>query len=300
MKQKIFALYILLAGAFWGSSCLFVNKLTSMGFSPIHCTAIRVICGALILNAVLLFKGRGLKLYRIDLPSWGLAAASGIGSVLAMCLFYYYCMTETSAAVSAILLYTAPVFVMIMSVLFFKEKITVRKVAAFAVAITGCALVSGIAGGAAVSLKGLLFGVLSGLAYSLYGILTTFYMKRNQERLTFSALNFTFASLGVVWLLDVAELKTVMAAAAPLPTLLGLFVLFSLCTAVLPYVLYTKGLAGVRPDVASILAFVEPLTAALLGICVLKQPFSPLQGVGIGLVIAALAILQLPPKKRKT
>ena len=297
MKTKLSALYILLAGAFWGSSCLFVDRLTLLGFSPIHCTAIRVIGSALILNGALLVKGRGLKPYRIGLPSWGLAAASGLCSVLAMCVCYYYCMTETSAAVSAILLYTAPIFVMIMSALFFKERITPRKILAFGVAITGCALVSGIATGSAVTLKGLLFGVLSGFAYSLYGILTTFYMKRNKEPLTFSALSFAFASLGVLFLLNGREFSATLAEVGMSLPLLAFFTLFSLCTAVLPYVFYTGGLAGVRPAVASILAFVEPLTAAALGIAVLKQPFTLLQGVGMGLVIAALLILQLTPKK---
>ncbi|MGN1445736.1 MAG: DMT family transporter, partial [Eubacteriales bacterium] len=56
---------------------------------------------------------------------------------------------------------------------------------------------------------------------------------------------------------------------------------------------YTVGLSGVRPDVASILAFSEPLTAAVLGIVVLKQPFDVYQGIGIGLVTAAIVLLNI-------
>ena len=295
-SNKLSVIYILIAGALWGSSCLFVGKLTEMGFSPLQCTAIRCVTAAIILNAALVIKG--VRNYKISAASWGLCALSGICSVLAMCIFYYYSMTTTSAAVSAILLYTAPVFVLIMSVIFFKEKMTAKKIGAFCVAIVGCALVSGIASGAAADTMGIVFGVLSGLAYSLYGILTTFYMRKNTERLTFSALNFTFAAIGAVAISDPVETVRVIGELPRLPLSLLFFVLFGLCTAALPYVFYTAGLSGVRPDVASILAFSEPLTAAVLGIAVLKQPFDFTQGIGIALVIAAIVMLNVSVKRK--
>lgn len=296
MKNKISVIYILLAGALWGSSCLFVNKLTELGFSPLHCTAIRIVLAAIILNTALIIKGKGFKYYKISLPSLALVVVTGLFSVLSMCLFYYSCMTETTAAVSAILLYTAPMFVMIMSVIFFKEKITTKKIAAFIVAIIGCALVSGIASGVVASPKGILFGILSAFSYSLYGILTTFFMKRNSEPLAFSALSFAFAALGALVLTDTAELVNIASQTEHIYILIPYFVVFSTCTAVLPFMFYTKGLSGVRPDVASILAFIEPMTAAVLGILVLRQPFDIYQGIGIGLIIVSIVLLNIKLK----
>ncbi len=301
MKNRISVIFVILAGAFWGSSCLFVSRLSALGFTPLQCTAIRIFIGALILNAALVIKGRGFGLYRVSLVSFGLAAASGICSVLAMCVFYYYCMTMTGAAVSAILLYTAPVFVMIMSVAFLGERITPKKIAAFAVAIVGCALVSGAASGVTVNAVGVLCGVLSGFAYSLYGILTSLYMKRNSEPLAFSALSFAFAAVGALLLaspVGVVQRASAIEGVGVL-TLILLFIVFSLCTSVIPYVLYTAGLVGVRPDVASILAFSEPLTAALFGIAVLRQPFDLWQGAGIALVVTAIVILNISFARKK-
>ena len=285
---------VILAGAFWGSSCLFVDKFSSsFGFSSIQSTAIRVVMAALILNIAVIIKGRGFKLYRISLASYGLAAASGIFSVLAMCLFYYSCMMETSAAVAVILLYTAPIFVMIMSLIFFKEKLTFQKIAAFVIALGGCALVSGVLSGSAVSLWGIISGVLSGFSYSLYGIFTSFYMKKNKEPLTFSALNFLFASVVAVAISSPWEIvKKTAESSLPVGALL-FFGLFSLCTAVIPYVLYTAGLSGVKPDTASILAFSEPLTACIFGALVLHQTMDGFGIAGIALVCAAIVILNL-------
>ena len=291
MKNKLSVICVLLAGVLWGSSCIFVNKLSAAGFSPMQCTAIRTLFGALILNAALLIKGR--RHYKMDFKSYGLCAASGICSVLAMCIFYYYSMTYTSAAVSAILLYTAPMFVMVMSVLFLGERFTAKKIVAFVIAIVGCALVSGVATGATVSGLGILFGVLSGFAYSLYGIFADLFMKRNREPLTFSALSFAFAALGALVISKPWEIVSISASHDNAFLLPLMFIVFSLCTAVLPYLLYTKGLVGVRPDVASILAFSEPLMAAVFGTLVLHQPMDAWQIGGIVLVSAAIVILNV-------
>ena len=295
--NKLSVLFVIAAGIFWGSSCLFVNVLTEWGFSAVQCTAIRVFMAARMLNGVLLISG--VKNYKISLWSWGMCAVTGICSVLAMSLLYYACMVETSAAVSAILLYSAPVFVMIMSVIFFRERITVQKVVAFCVAIVGCALVSGVASGIELNTMGLIYGVLSGFTYSLYGILTTFYMRKNTNRLTFAALNFLFASLAALVISDPADIVRKVAVTDSVVGTLGYFVVFGLCTAVFPFVLYTVGLSGVRPDVASILAFSEPLTAALFGIVILRQPFDKYQEVGIVLVTSAIVLLNITFKKRK-
>ena len=291
---------VILAGAFWGSSCLFVNRFnTDFAFTSIQSTAIRTVVAALILNIALIIKGKGFRLYKISLGSYILSACSGVFSVLSMCLFYYSCMYETSAAVAVILLYTAPVFVMIMSLVFFKECLTVKKIVAFGFAICGCALVSGVASGTALSVWGIVSGVLSGFCYSLYGIFTEFYMRKNREPLTFSALNFLFAAVVSVIIASPADIVKKTAVQGNIPDSILFFLVFGLCTAVIPYVLYTVGLVGVRPDTASILAFTEPLTACLFGTFVLKQDMDAFGIMGIILVCAAIVILNLNFRKKK-
>lgn len=299
MKNKIYVFFVLLSGVLWASSCLFVNRFTEWGFSSLECTSVRMVFGAILFNVFMLIKNP--KGYKISLASFGLCVLSGFCSVLAMSLFYFKCMTETSAAVSAILLYTAPIFVMIMSVIFFKEKITWRKIVAFCLAIVGCALVSGIATGAKISTMGIVYGLLSGFCYSIYGIITAFYLKLNGGKgtLTFSSLSFLFAAIGSLVVTSPVEIVRRTVEIGNIPFMIVFFVLFGMCTAFLPFALYTKGLEGVRPDVASILAFVEPLAAAVLGIVILGQPFDAIQAVGIILVTSAIIVLNIPSRVKK-
>lgn len=88
---------------------------------------------------------------------------------------YFRTMQTTSLSVAAVLLYTAPIMVTIMSVPLFKEKLTASKVAACVLAFTGCIFVTGLLGNAqAVSASGILTGLLSGFGYALYSIFGRF------------------------------------------------------------------------------------------------------------------------------
>ena len=174
-----------------------------------------------------------------------------------------------------------------------------KKISAFIIAVVGCALVSGVVGEAVVSGRGVIFGVLSGFAYSLYGILTLLYMKKNKEPLAFTAQSFIFAAIGSLFIANPIEIvKT--AVELPNPWLVfAAFVVFGLFTSVFPFALYTVGLSGVSASTASILAFSEPLTAAVLGITVLGQALDIFGALGIVLVVTAIVILNLPSRKDK-
>ena len=299
MKNKIYVFIVILSGIFWGSSCLFVDYLkTHTPATSVQITAIRIVLAALVLNLWLIVKGKGFSLYKISGKSWLLCAISGFCSVVAMGMFYYSCMVETSAAVAVILLYTAPLFVMIMSLFFFKEKMTEQKMVAFVIAIVGCALVSGIASGSRISALGIFLGLMSGFTYSLYGIFTSIFMKENKDTLTFTALSFFFAAIGALIISKPWEIVKFTVEVENIPLTLIMYLLLAICTAVIPFFLYSKGIEGVKPDVASILAFSEPLMACVFGTAVLGQDMDVFGVIGIVCVCAAIVVLNVNFKKK--
>ncbi len=299
MKNKIYVFIVILSGIFWGSSCLFVDYLkTHTPATSVQITAIRIVLAALVLNLWLIVKGKGFSLYKISGKSWLLCVISGFCSVVAMGMFYYSCMVETSAAVAVILLYTAPLFVMIMSLFFFKEKMTVQKMVAFVIAIVGCALVSGIASGSRISALGIFLGLMSGFTYSLYGIFTSIFMKENKDTLTFTALSFFFAAIGALVISKPWEIVKFTLEVENIPLTLIMYLLLAICTAVIPFFLYSKGIEGVKPDVASILAFSEPLMACVFGTAVLGQDMDIFGVIGIVCVCAAIVVLNVNFKKK--
>lgn len=297
MIKKLSLLSVLLSGVFWGSSALFVSSLMELGFSSLECTSIRLTLAVPILHAILIFCGR--KNYKINASLLITFALCGLLSVLTMCICYFYAMILTSAAVSAVLLYTAPIFVMVMSVVFFKERFTLKKSSALILAFIGCALTSGIIGGIKGSLFGVLIGVLSGLSYSLYSIFSAISLKNGATPLTCTAFSFTFAAIGAQFITSPISLVQKIVASPDLPSIIVILISFSLCTAVIPFILYTVGLANLKPDVAAIAASSEPVVASLVGIFILKQSTDIFQIIGILLVISAITVLNFNVKKER-
>lgn len=191
-KRNIGPFLIILAGCFWGSMGIFVRRLAAFGFTSVQIVSIRVTLAALFFSILLLIKGRpGFRFLLQDVP---LFLGLGFGSILFFTVCYFTAITMMSLSTAAILLYTSPIWIMLMSVLFFREKLNRTKLLALALAFAGCILVSGISG-EGISLIGLLIGLGSGIGYGLYSILGTVAL-RKYSPYTVTTYTFLFASVG--------------------------------------------------------------------------------------------------------
>ena len=121
---------IILAGIFWGSMGIFVRRLSSFGFAPIQITSIRLTLAAVGFCLIqLICVPAGFHISIRDLP---LFLGLGVGSVLFFSSCYFTAINMMSLSTAAILLYTSPIWIMLMSVLFFREKLNGKKLLALA------------------------------------------------------------------------------------------------------------------------------------------------------------------------
>ena len=287
MKSKSTGvLLILVAGTFWGSMGLFVRRLQALGFTPVEVAAARMRLAALLLCLLLLFRdSKGFRLRLRDVP---LFLGLGLGSILCLTLCYFTAIAIMPLSTAAILLYTSPIWVMLLSVLLFHEKLSAPKLLALALAFGGCVLVSGL-GGEPLSPRALLIGLGAGLAYGLYSILGAIALRRYAP-LPVSTFSLIFAGLGSCFLVSPARIVSRLGAAGGAPVF-GLLLLMALVTVVVPFLSYTLGLRTVEPSRAAIYATVEPVVATLLGALFFRESLSLASGLGIALVLAAVVIL---------
>ncbi len=292
-RRSMGPLLILLAGCFWGSMGIFVRKLDETGFTAAQIVAIRVTLAALFFAVLLLIRDRsGFRIALRDLP---LFIGLGFGSILFFTVCYFTAITMMTLSTAAILLYTSPIWIMLMSLLFFREKLNGRKAVALVLAFAGCVMVSGISG-EGMTLTGLLVGLGAGFGYGLYSILGTIALRRYSPY-TVTTYTFLFAAAGSWLICEPANLISKIAS-APAPVSLLLFCgLTALVTAVIPFLSYTLGLRTVEASRAGILATVEPLVATLIGILVFSEPLTLLSGLGIALILAAVILLNRKAKK---
>ena len=278
---------VILAACFWGSMGIFVRKLGAYGFNSIQIVSVRVTLAAVIFCVILLVKDRaGFKISAGDIP---LFMGLGFGSILFFTVCYFSAIKIMSLSAAAILLYTSPIWIMLMSALFFHEKMNSRKIAALVLAFGGCVMVSGISG-EGIPLIGLLFGLGSGIGYGLYSILGTIALRRYSPY-TVTAYTFLLAAVGSWLICNPADMMSKFREADDLSVLMLFCILTALVTAVIPFLAYTLGLQTLEASKAGILATIEPLVATIIGIVYFSEPLTFLSGIGILLILGAVVIL---------
>ena len=288
---------VVIAGILWGITGIFVRLFTKFGLSSLQISVFKVVGAAVILLLyTLLFKRDMLKIKLKDI--WVFIAA-GIVSLDFFTFCYFTTIQNTSLSVAAILLYTAPTFVMLMSAVLFKDKITAQKIVACLMAFIGCVLTAGVVGnGFSVPGKYLFTGVLSGIGYALYSIFGEIALRKGYKPLTITTYTFMFATIGFMF---VIKPKEIMAAAEKAPShiwFFGMLIVMSIVVSLMPYIFYTNGLTKVKPSKASITASVEPITATLIGTFVFKE-YPDIYGVlGIVCVVAAIVLLNIRFSKK--
>ena len=210
---------------------------------------------------------------------------------------YFNAIASSSMSVAAVLLYTSPVFVTLLSALLFRESITPFKLAALVLTFVGCTLVTGLfpLGQESVSFRTILFGLGSGFGYALYSIFGKFALKKYPSS-TVTFYTFLFSAL---FALPLSGLHRDLSRLACWQAIAGALGIGVLCC-ILPYLLYTEGLRYAEAGKAAILATIEPFVAALLGIFLFHEAVTPYKLLGMAAIFSAILLLNRPVTAKTT
>lgn len=293
MKQSKAAIYVLLAGVFWGSMGVFVRVLNAAGLYAMDIVQARMLSGLLFVGGYMLLFARDK--FRIRLRDLWCFLGTGCGSILIFSWCYFSGMQETSLSVMGVLLYTSPAVIMVLSIILFHEKLTKAKLLALFMTFAGCCLVSGLGNDASVSLKGLLLGLGAGFFYALYSIFSRFAIDRGYSSWTITFYTFLFCMLGGALFADWGAIAGAIEADA---TILLWMLGTGFVTAFLAFGFYTKGLEGMEPSRAGILASTEPVVGTLFGTFVFHEPLTLANIAGIVLVLGGIVVLSAKKKDK--
>lgn len=286
--KKAAPYFILSSGVLWGTMGLFVRQYNNKGMDSLEIVAIRAMVTVLCMFVFLLCGHR--ELLKIRLKDLWCFVGNGLLSVLFFNLCYFKAMTMTSLSVAAVLLYTAPTIVMLLSRVFFKEKLTKVKLLSVVFTFAGCVLVTGVIGsGTVLSGAGILVGLGAGFGYALYSIFCRFALERGYHSFTISFYTFVFTMLGCIPLVDLSGIGSVVFSGWQTVVFT---LLCGLVTTVLPYILYNFGLQHVENGKAAVIASVEPAVATLLGVLVFQETLTVTGAIGLLMVIGAVVVCQ--------
>lgn len=284
--KKVGILFVLLAGSLWGLMGLFVRWLSAHGFTSLQVASIRLTVAAVAMLAFTLVYNRSLLKFKLK-DAW-LFVVLGVFSMLMMTVLYFYAINASSMSIAAILLYTAPIFVMVASVIFFKEKITWQKIAALVLAFSGCVFISS-GGESNVTVYGSMLAVGSGICYASYSIFSTVALRKGYHPFTVTTFAFCFAAVASYFVANPIEtLSQVVESQSRDVMTVPFVILLGIVTAVAPFMLYTQSLKWIETGEAAIMASVEPLVASVAGYIAFKEK----PGIfGIGLILLAVLLV---------
>ncbi|MCF7979815.1 MAG: DMT family transporter [Chromatiaceae bacterium] len=276
--------FVALAALCWGLAGGIGGMLMAEGWGPAVVSFYRGAIGLLFVLAWLLVRPGGSGLARPRLWGWSVVAGLGVAGNF---FFYLTSLAESSIAVAATLMYCAPVFVYLLSFALKLERPTPSKWVSMALVLLGILLLTRVyeTGAYDITLLGIVTGLLAGVSYAVF----IFGFKRAAAHGSPQAiLSIAFALLVIVlaWGGDTGEKAAVLTS-----TRWPLFATLGVLGAGLSFILYILGLRATPPTVASIVAMVEPITAALFGVALLSQDLSGLQILGMGLILVAVTTL---------
>lgn len=291
-KQLKGALLVLLSACGFGVMPFFALYAYRSGINVPTLLLIRFVLAALLLLGFILASRRR--------PGAGLRAADIfylflLGAVLytLQSTFYFTAVRYISPSLTALLLYTYPILVVLTNCLLERQKPELLTLLSVGVSFAGVLLILGTAYGK-INSVGIMLALSAALVYTAYIILGHRVIAQVDPLIATTFIT-AFAGLGVLATSFFTESLDFSFKAAVWGPLAGL-VLFSTVMAIL---FFFRGLELLGPARASILSMSEPLFTVLGAVLLFQDRLTPLQLAGGGAVLAGAVLITWPGKQKE-
>lgn len=233
-------LIMALCGVLWSLGGIFIKLIS---WSPLLIAGIRSIISALILGGYMAYKK-----VPINICKYSIGAGIGLSG---SCICFVIATKLTTAANAIVLQYAAPVFILIISAVFLKQKLHKRDVFVVALTMVGIVLFffDQLSPG---SLVGNFFGILAGITLALMMVMIGLGGKDDSIRMTGILIAHCLTSvigtpIGLIGTDGTTGIEILYI------IILGIFQLG------IPYVLFAIATRDCPPLAASLIAMLEPL-----------------------------------------
>ncbi len=285
---------------------MFTGRFSSSGrvlraIDPLVLAQSRSTIALLILAPLLLIKSRSaLRVRKSHLAQFFLLGVLGLA---ASNYFYYLAIEKTTVATAIVLQYVAPVWVLLYMIARGLQRPTVLRVGGVVLAVVGCAFAVGEVAarssfpwlafsGARLNATGVVAAELAAITFAFYNVYGQHLLQSYQRS---TVLLYSLMGAAVFWLIPNPPWKIVAHHYS-----IGqwwFMLVFAITSMLIPFALYFSGLQDLDPTRAIVTACLEPVWAILLTAVILGELVSPLQVLGIAVVLVATILVQRPDRK---
>ncbi|MGI8315519.1 DMT family transporter [Halobacillus mangrovi] len=277
--------FVILAAFLWGIGGGLAGILLNHGWNAVVIAAFRACLGFLFILFWYVSRSQMSFILNKSILIWAVVAGIGMAGNIG---FYFVSISYTSVPVASTLMYTAPIFVLILSALFKTERVTSFKLISALVVVGGIILLTGVydTERSAIQFIGVLSGLLSGLSYAVF----IFGYKNSSAYGNFITVLIISSITESTILLSLSD-KNQFFSIFEMNQDLIWFLILGLIGAGLSTLLYVIGLKKITPGVASIVAMIEPVTASSFGILLLAQALNFTQLLGMIVIVVTITLL---------
>jgi drug/metabolite transporter (DMT)-like permease len=280
---------MVILGMIWGSSFLFI-KIGVSELHPFYVAWARVASGALALLVILLVTRHRLP----DLRGWGHNAVVGVIGVAAPFSLFGYGEQRIPSILAGIWNSITPLVVLPLAVIAFRtERLTLRRLIGLVLGLAGALMILGIwrsPGGS--SLSGQLMCLAAAACYGVSIPYTRkFLSPRPESGLAMSAAQLIVASVVL------AVVAPLVSGGVPHPAQLSWQVLASILTlgvvgTGIAFVIHLRNIRLIGASAASMVTYIIPVFATLIGALVLGEQIAWYQPIGAAIVLLGVAVAQ--------
>jgi drug/metabolite transporter (DMT)-like permease len=284
-------LLLFLAVLFWGGSAPLGKFLIVTRFDTLIIVQTRTSLAFVLLLIFFLLIDRSV--FRIELRDIWKFAMLGVLGVAITNYTYYYTVKEASVATAILVQYTAPMWIVLYSVLFLKEDRLDRvTIVSLVIALVGCYFAVTSGSMQSINLKGwaIITGPLSAFTFAYQVIGTKQLIKRYS---IWTLLLYMFGFSAIFWLC-VNPPWNVIAKHYNCSDW-GILWMFAIVSILIPQIAFASGLKYLDASTAGIISVMEPVIAIVAAFLILGESLSVIQMFGGLMVLLAVGLLQAHP-----
>ncbi|MEK5389370.1 DMT family transporter [Margalitia sp. FSL K6-0131] len=246
---------------------------------------------ALLFLIPMLVISRPKKVQQLQKRHWGFLFLQSFFGVFLFSVLMLYGVRYTSATAAGIIKSTVPAIIAILSFFILKERLSISQAFSICLSIFGIAVITFQAPSLNSESNSLLLGNFLVFGAVISEALFTIFAKKLSAILSPIQLSTGVNIIGFLLFLPFAIKEAVTFNFMNLSlSVWFLIIYYALTASILSFVLWYRGVANIKANIAGIFTGFIPITAALVGIVFLKEPFGWNQSIGILSVLGAIYI----------
>ena len=283
---------MLFATVFWGFMGIFNRYLNQVNFHSIDVALVRSVSGAVMTTILLLFTNR--KAFKISFKGFLFCAFYGILNYSIGISLYSISVERIPIGVATVLMFSNPIWVTLFNYIFFREKVSMKKIVVIGTCIFGCMCIIDVftTGGSNLDLIGVLAGVMNGMTFALQIVMPRF-VERSVSKDSILLYGFWCSTICLLFFADVPRLVSNIVESSSPMFYLGNVLAVGILSTFLSNTLYVKCTKYIGTSLPSMMVALEPTFATILAFFIFGETMKPIQIIGTFIVIGSVLALEM-------